>query len=152
MLAVFQVLFAGLDLARVLRQKYPETKVILVTGYSTRDIEKTAQALGVDALIRKPFGLDALGEAVRTALQHKQLAPKTKDLYPAKIELITRHLEVLKRDVGAQWIGLLDKDSHIALTVGSPESMDRTITQLVDEFVAGAPQADDMTMLVARRL
>lgn len=123
----------GLDLARVLRQKYPDTKVILVTGYSTRDIEKTAQALEVDALLRKPFGLDALGEAVRAALQHKQLAPKTNGLYPAKIELLTRHLDVLKRDVGAQWIGLLDKEGHIALTVGSPESMDTTITQLMNE-------------------
>ncbi|MFN8596464.1 MAG: response regulator [Anaerolineae bacterium] len=123
----------GLDLARVLRQKYPDTKIVLVTGYSTRDIEKTAQALEVDALLRKPFGLDALGEIVRTALQHKQLAPKKKGLYPAQIELLTRQLEVLKRDVGAQWIGLLDKDGHIALTVGSPEAMDRTITQLVNE-------------------
>ncbi|HZY42064.1 MAG TPA: response regulator, partial [Anaerolineae bacterium] len=58
----------GLDLARYLHQNHPQTKVILITGYSTRDIEKAAAALGVDALLRKPFGLDALGEAVRTAL------------------------------------------------------------------------------------
>jgi CheY-like chemotaxis protein len=123
----------GLDLARYLRQKFPETKVILITGYSTRDIEKTAQALEVDALLRKPFGLDALGDVVRTALQHKQLVPKSNGLHPAKIELLARQLDVLKRDVGAQWIGLLDKDGNIALTVGSPDNMDQAITRLISE-------------------
>ena len=60
----------GLDLARYLRQTYPETKVIVVTGYSTRDIEKTALALSVTALLKKPFGLDTLGEIVRKALSN----------------------------------------------------------------------------------
>src|SRR5512147_3148598 len=58
----------GLDLARYVRQNYPDTKVIVVTGYSTRDIEKTALALSVTALLKKPFGLDMLGEVVRKAL------------------------------------------------------------------------------------
>src|SRR5512135_3194519 len=58
----------GLDLARYLRQTYPETKVIVVTGYSTRDIERTTLALSVTALLKKPFGLDTLGEIVRKTL------------------------------------------------------------------------------------
>ena len=45
----------GLDLARYLHQSHPTIRVILITGYSTRDIERTAVALSVEALLKKPF-------------------------------------------------------------------------------------------------
>jgi sigma-B regulation protein RsbU (phosphoserine phosphatase) len=32
------------------------------------------------------------------------------------------------------------------------QTLVQTITRLVDEFVAGAPQADDMTMLIVKRV
>src|SRR5512135_818462 len=67
----------GLDLARYLRQTYPQTKVIVVTGYSTRDIERTTLALSVTALLKKPFGLDNLGDIVRQALSNGGHAAKS---------------------------------------------------------------------------
>jgi CheY-like chemotaxis protein/predicted regulator of Ras-like GTPase activity (Roadblock/LC7/MglB family) len=123
----------GLDLARYLHQIHPDTKVILITGYSTRDIEKAALALAVDALIKKPFGLEALGEAVRRALSHAHASRSSNGLSPALIEPLMRHIDILKRDVGAQWIGLLDADGKIILNSGSTEDMDETLTQLLSQ-------------------
>lgn len=113
----------GLDLARFLHQNHPNTKVILITGYSTRDIEKAATALSVDALIRKPFGLDALGDAVRTALNRPRLIADEHGLPPAKFEALTRQIDILKRDIGAQWIGLLDKQSQIVIQAGASDEL-----------------------------
>jgi CheY-like chemotaxis protein len=121
----------GLDLARYLRQSCPDTKVILVTGYSTRDIEKTASALGVDALIRKPFGLEALGEAVRKALsQARSARPDESGLAPAAIDAVARRLDMLKRDVGAQWMALIDAEHHIHLQSGSADNLDGALAQV----------------------
>jgi CheY-like chemotaxis protein len=123
----------GLDLARYLHQTHPDTKVILITGYSTRDIEKTALALAVDALLRKPFGLEALGEAVRKALSQVRNHRAGNGLSPALIELLARHIEILKRDVGAQWIGLLDATGHIVLNAGTTDDLDDALTQLISQ-------------------
>ncbi|MBI5564888.1 MAG: response regulator [Chloroflexi bacterium] len=113
----------GLDLARFLRQNHPNTKVILITGYSTRDIEKAATALSVDALIRKPFGLDALGDAVRTALNRPRLAADEHGLPAAKFEALTRQIDILKRDIGAQWIGLLDDRGQPVIQAGASDEL-----------------------------
>ncbi len=120
----------GLDLARFLHQNHPNTKVILITGYSTRDIEKAATALSVDALIRKPFGLDALGDAVRTALNRPRLAADEHGLPPAKFEALTRQIDILKRDIGAQWIGLLDNQSQIIIQAGASDELAELLGRL----------------------
>ena len=111
----------GLDLARCLHQSYPQTKVLLISGYTTRDIEKAAAALGVEALLRKPFGLNTLGEAVRAALNRAPAAADRPGLPPAKFEALTRQIDILKRDAGAQWIGLLDHDGQIVIRAGAPD-------------------------------
>ena len=113
----------GLDLARILHQNHPTTKVILITGYSTRDIEKAATALAVDALIRKPFGLDALGDAVRTALSRNRPAADEHGLPPATLEALTRQIDILKRDIGAHWIGLLDQDGQPVIQAGASDEL-----------------------------
>ncbi len=96
----------GLDLARYIRQTYPDIKVIVVTGYSTRDIEKTALALSVTALLKKPFGLETLGDIVRRALNVSAGNANTEAA--ALIgEPLQRQLNILKRDTGALWVGLL---------------------------------------------
>lgn len=128
----------GLDLARYLHQSHPQTKVILITGYSTRDIEKAAAALGVDALLRKPFGLDALGEAVRTALNRVRLAADEPGLPPAKLEALTRQIDILKRDAGAQWIGLLDQDGQLVIHAGPTDEFSELLKQVTTRGWAGA--------------
>jgi CheY-like chemotaxis protein len=120
----------GLDLARFLHQNHPQTKVILITGYSTRDIEKASTALSVDALIRKPFGLDALGEAVRTALNRPRLTADKHGLPPAKLEALTRQIDILKRDIGAQWIGLLNNQNDLIIQAGTSDELTDLLQRL----------------------
>jgi CheY-like chemotaxis protein len=136
----------GLDLARYLHQSHPQTKVILITGYSTRDIEKAAAGLGVDALLRKPFGLDALGEAVRTALNRVSPTADEQGLSPAKLETLTRQIDILKRDAGAQWIGLLDKDGQLVIHAGSTDEFDELLNQVTTRGWAGTIAATAATL------
>ena len=122
----------GLDLARYLRQTYPETKVIVVTGYSTRDIEKTAQALSVTALLKKPFGLDTLGEIVRKTLGngHQGNTP-SREIAPLSVEPLERQVSILKRDTGALWVGLYNAAGHLITHTGFDDDLDRTLDQIL---------------------
>jgi CheY-like chemotaxis protein len=121
----------GLDLARYLRQTHPDTKVIVVTGYSTRDIEKTALALSVTALLKKPFGLDMLGEVVRKALNHSGPTRPLSEIAPLSVEPLERHISILKRDTGALWAGLFDTAGQLLTHTGLDEHLDRTLDEIV---------------------
>jgi CheY-like chemotaxis protein len=136
----------GLDLTRYLHQSHPQTKVILITGYSTRDIEKAAAALGVDALLRKPFGLDALGEAVRTALNRVRPVADEHGLSPAQLEALTRQIDILKRDAGAQWIGLLDQDGQLVIHAGATDEFSELLNQVTTRGWAGVIAATTSTL------
>jgi len=121
----------GLDLARYLRQTYPATKVIVVTGYSTRDIEKTALALSVTALLKKPFGLDMLGEVVRKALNHYDAAQPLAKSMTLSVEPLERQVSILKRDTGALWAGLFNATGQLLTHTGLDEHLDRTLDEIV---------------------
>lgn len=58
---------SGTDTARLARRNRPDLKVLFASGYA--DISRFAANLGDGALLKKPFTLEMLGEAVRTALQ-----------------------------------------------------------------------------------
>jgi CheY-like chemotaxis protein len=121
----------GLDLARYLRQTYPNTKVIVVTGYSTRDIERTALALSVTALLKKPFGLDMLGEVVRQALNKVGPPPPVNEMVPVSVEPLERHINILKHDTGALWVGLFTSEGQLLTHTGLDEHLDRTLDEIV---------------------
>jgi CheY-like chemotaxis protein len=122
----------GLDLARYLRQTYPETKVIVVTGYSTRDIERTALALSVTALLKKPFGLDTLGEIVRKTLNTNGQAGKSiSEIAPLSVEPLERQVNILKRDTGALWVGLYTTTGQLLAHSGFNDNLDRTVDQIL---------------------
>lgn len=122
----------GLDLARYLRQTYPETKVIVVTGYSTRDIERTALNLSVTALLKKPFGLDTLGEIVRKSLSNGNQASKSiGEIAPLSVEPLERQVSILKRDTGALWVGLYTAAGQLVAHTGFDENLDRTLDQIL---------------------
>jgi len=122
----------GMDLARYLRQTYPETKVIVVTGYSTRDIERTASALSVTALLKKPFGLDTLGEIVRKALSNGgQVNKPISEVAPLSVEPLERQVSILKRDTGALWVGLYTAAGQLIAHTGFDDNLDRTLDQIL---------------------
>jgi len=56
----------GLGVIKAVRQKYPLTPVILMTGYHTPTLEEAARKAGAAAYLRKPFALTALAAAIRS--------------------------------------------------------------------------------------
>ncbi len=122
----------GLDLARYLRQTYPETKVVVVTGYSTRDIERTALTLSVTALLKKPFGLDTLGEIVRKALGNGHSAARNLgEIAPLSVEPLERQVSILKRDAGALWVGLYTASGQLIAHTGFDHNLDQAVDQIL---------------------
>jgi DNA-binding NtrC family response regulator len=62
----------GIEVLRIIKEKWPETEVIIVTGYQTVDTAVKAIKLGAYDYIEKPFTPDALVSAVTEALsRHK---------------------------------------------------------------------------------
>ncbi len=58
---------SGLELGRLIREKYPETPVVLASGYSDR----TASALREGfPLLQKPYTLDAMRNCLLEAIRH----------------------------------------------------------------------------------
>ena len=47
----------GLEMVRWARQRFPSTRLIILTAYGTREIEMEARQCGVDALLHKPKSL-----------------------------------------------------------------------------------------------
>jgi DNA-binding NtrC family response regulator len=62
----------GIEVLRIIKEQWPETAVIIVTGYQTVDTAVKAIKLGAYDYIEKPFTPDALITAVREALTNKQ--------------------------------------------------------------------------------
>src|SRR5262249_9185183 len=62
---------SGLDTLRLARRSRPDLKVLFASGYP--DPSPLGANLSNHALLRKPFKLEALAEAVRTALQELSL-------------------------------------------------------------------------------
>jgi DNA-binding response OmpR family regulator len=56
----------GLDIIQWSRHLRPETRVVLLTGYGTPEIEAEARRRGADALLHKPLPLPELERIVAT--------------------------------------------------------------------------------------
>lgn len=59
----------GLEVLARVKQLNPKAKVIVITGYSSQELEAEAMQGGAFAFIAKPFRMDELKEAVRQAMK-----------------------------------------------------------------------------------
>jgi DNA-binding NtrC family response regulator len=62
----------GIEVLRIIKGKWPETAVIIVTGYQTVDTAVKAIKLGAYDYIEKPFTPDSLISAVAEAMANRQ--------------------------------------------------------------------------------
>ena len=62
----------GIEVLRIIKEKWPETVVMIVTGYQTVDTAVKAIKLGAYDYIEKPFTPDALVSHVEEALTNKE--------------------------------------------------------------------------------
>jgi DNA-binding NtrC family response regulator len=58
----------GMEFLAKVKERHPDTKVIMITGYSTVEHAVRAMRMGAYNYIEKPFTPDALIEAVREAM------------------------------------------------------------------------------------
>jgi ATP-dependent Lon protease len=65
---------SGMDLLDAVRKRYPETRVVLVTGFATVQSAIEAMKKGAFHYITKPYKLDEVRETVRQALEKRSLA------------------------------------------------------------------------------
>jgi len=55
----------GLDLAQAIRERFPDTHVVLMTAYGTAGLRGTVQNLQLDGYIDKPFSMEQIQELVK---------------------------------------------------------------------------------------
>jgi two-component system, response regulator, stage 0 sporulation protein F len=58
----------GLQLTAAVKARAPATRVVLISGYISPDLERRARDRGVDYVVRKPFQIDPLIEILQMAL------------------------------------------------------------------------------------
>jgi DNA-binding NarL/FixJ family response regulator len=58
----------GLQLTAAIKERAPETCVVLITAFASPELQKRARAQQVDYYLPKPFALETLEQIVRATL------------------------------------------------------------------------------------
>ena len=64
----------GIALTAAIKACSPSTRVVLITGYATAQLEQQARAAGADMLLRKPFAVDVIENLINETLHKAQSA------------------------------------------------------------------------------
>jgi DNA-binding NtrC family response regulator len=64
----------GMKVLKALKSKWPESEVIIITGYPTLESAKEAVALGAYDYLTKPIGPEQVIDAANAAMLHKRWA------------------------------------------------------------------------------
>ena len=89
---------SGLNAARELRTKYPDLKIIVMSGFDEITYAPRAKEFGADAFIFKSKSLDYFIEVIRAVMQGAKCFPEGKAIPMPKGEapLTEREMEVLR--------------------------------------------------------
>jgi two-component system response regulator AtoC len=67
----------GLQVLQAMKQKWPDTEVVIITGYPSVDSAKNAVRLGAGDYLAKPVGPCEIIDATRNALARKRWTLRT---------------------------------------------------------------------------
>jgi DNA-binding NtrC family response regulator len=56
--------FDGMELYRFVKERWPDTKVIIISGFATADVARDAMQAGVSDVIAKPFKIGQLKDLI----------------------------------------------------------------------------------------
>ena len=62
---------SGLDLLQQVRNRQPQTPVVMISGFSTKDRAQELIQLGAFAFVVKPFALSEIENVVNKAIAHR---------------------------------------------------------------------------------
>ena len=60
----------GIEVGEALREKFPDLRILLMTGFPTADLDTEATRVGVAGILEKPFALEDLSRAIEAATAH----------------------------------------------------------------------------------
>lgn len=118
----------GLDLLREIKERSPDTRLVLMTAYGSDEVEADAQSLDVFEYITKPFHVSDLMDIARHALAVSPVIVEEESIeesIPAddRSEAINRSLSNLRFEVGAQCIVLADTEGRVVSEVGITQGL-----------------------------
>ena len=126
---------SGFELVRLVRQVRPETRVIMITAYSSDQGKEEAAALDVFRYFTKPLQTDALLAAVQAALgEERAVSPEAAEAAPVPGlgAAVNRRLQTLRADTGAVKLILANVGGEILFEEGEQRGVDtRRLTELV---------------------
>ncbi len=118
---------SGLELVRKIRKRYPDLKVILITGMDVEDLKDQVRQLEVDALLEKPMSLDGFLSVVACTLgidmpeknDAGALPPDdSKEVEKQKEETLSSVLTGLRQDLAGKSAFLLDGMGRVRAQAG----------------------------------
>jgi CheY-like chemotaxis protein len=59
----------GLEITKLLHQRYPETRIVVLTAYGSAEMEDEARRCGADAFLRKPKPLSQVAQVVQGLIE-----------------------------------------------------------------------------------
>ena len=103
----------GLQILKKCRDLYPDTEVIMITGYATLETAVEAMKKGAFHYVAKPFKLDVVRNVVKEAIEKVKLKKENRQLRD-QIETFQGKVKIITQDTGM--IRLLDTAKQIAPT------------------------------------
>jgi DNA-binding NtrC family response regulator len=67
----------GVEVLGRIKQRWPETEVVVITGYPAVETAKQAMRLGAYDYLAKPLGCDEVAHVTHRAMQHKRWAMRS---------------------------------------------------------------------------
>jgi DNA-binding NtrC family response regulator len=104
----------GMQILEKSRRLYPDTEVIMITGYATLESAVKAMKEGAFSYIAKPFKLDEVRSIVKEAIEKVMLKKENRQLreqlesYQGKVKIITKDPNIQKLLETAQQIAPTD--------------------------------------------
>jgi len=103
----------GLQILKRCRELYPDTEVVMITGYATLESAVEAMKKGAFHYVAKPFKLDLVRNVVKEAIEKVKLKKENR-LLRDQIETFQGKVKIITQDTGM--VRLLDTAKQIAPT------------------------------------
>jgi len=110
----------GVELMHKIRIKYPDARVILVTGMTDRKARDEILNAGAAAVFEKPISLTDFLDAVERALGlNRTILPEEGDTEPVQHQTLSNLLANFRQDIHAQAVYLLSDRGRVLACAGS---------------------------------
>lgn len=95
---------SGLELLGLIRQRYPQTPVIIISGISDKEYAQGLIKLGAFDYLLKPFSLEGVEKSVKRALDHRRHL-----LEDSRVSQVAGEEQESSRDEATDWNIVKDK-------------------------------------------